>query len=245
MNEVESAAGLLAPVRRLVVTTGAGMSKESGIPTFRDAPSALWENYDPEDLATPQGFKRNPPLVWKWYEERRAMMKKTSPHPGHYAVAELEGMFDDFLLITQNIDNLHREAGSQKIVEVHGNIHCFKCFDNHHPVAELPRTSEAPPRCHCGSVIRPDVVWFGEMLDQDDLDRAFAALSNCEAILVVGTSGLVYPAAGFPAAAKRMGAKVVEVNPEETPITDIADVFVKAPAGEALPAIVERLKRPD
>jgi NAD-dependent deacetylase len=218
------------------------MSKESGIPTFRDAPSALWANYDPEDLATPQGFKRNPPLVWKWYVERRKMIGQASPHAGHYAIAELDPMFDEFLLLTQNIDNLHREAGSRDFVELHGNIFRFKCFDRHHPIEELPKSDEVPPRCHCGSMIRPDVVWFGEMLAQDDLDRAFGALSTCEAILVVGTSGIVYPAAGFPGAAKSMGAKVVEVNPDDTEITQLADVFVKAPAGEALPAIIERIK---
>jgi NAD-dependent deacetylase len=245
MDSIDSAVELLAPVKRLVVTTGAGMSKESGIPTFRDAPSALWANYNPEDLATPEGFRRDPPLVWKWYGERREMIGQARPHPGHYAVAELESMYDDFLLLTQNIDNLHRAAGSQNIVEVHGNIFRFKCFDRNHPVPpdELPVTGEVPPRCHCGSMIRPDVVWFGEMLDQDDLDRAFGALSSCEVILVVGTSGLVYPAAGFPHAAKSRGAKVVEVNPEETPITDLADVFVESPAGTALPILVERLQK--
>lgn len=242
MEEIEKAVEILDKVNRLVVTTGAGMSKESGIPTFRDAPNALWADFDPEDLATPQGFQRNPSLVWRWYIDRRKMIAEACPHAGHYAVAELEPMFDEFLLLTQNIDNLHREAGSKEIVELHGNIFRFKCFDNHHAIEELPKTDEMPPRCHCGSMIRPDVVWFGEMLGQDDLDRAFAALSTCEAVLVVGTSGIVYPAAGFPGAAKSRGAIVVEVNPEETPITTIADVFVKAPAGEALPVIVARLK---
>jgi len=219
------------------------MSKESGIPTFRDAPSSLWANFNPEELATPEGFAKDPPLVWKWYVERRKMIGQASPHPGHFAVAALEPMFDEFLLLTQNIDNLHREAGSREIVELHGNIFHFKCFDNHHTIEELPETNEEPPRCHCGSAIRPDVVWFGEALDTDDLDRAFRALTSCEAVLVVGTSGIVYPAAGFPGAAKSSGALVVEVNPEETPITGLADVFVKAPAGEALPAIVERLEQ--
>ncbi len=244
MDSIDKAVELLAPANKLVVTTGAGMSKESGIPTFRDAPSALWANFNPEELATPEGFRRDPPLVWKWYVERRDMIGQAKPHPGHFAVADLEPMYDEFLLLTQNIDNLHRRAGSQNIVEVHGNIFRYKCFDNNHPVpaGELPVSGEVPPRCHCGSMIRPDVVWFGEMLDQDDLDRAFAGLSSCEAILVVGTSGLVYPAAGFPHAARSMGATVVEVNPEKTPITDLADVFVESPAGEALPLLVERLR---
>ncbi|MGD8413618.1 MAG: NAD-dependent deacylase [Candidatus Latescibacterota bacterium] len=242
MSELEKAVELLKPVQSLVVSTGAGMSKESGIPTFRDAPSSLWANFNPEDLATPEGFRRDPPLVWRWYVERRRMIGQANPHPGHYAVAELEPMFERFLLVTQNIDDLHRKAGSRNIVEVHGNIFRYKCFDKNHPIEKLPETSEVPPRCHCGSMIRPDVVWFGERLDEDDLDRAFAGLSTCEAILVVGTSGMVYPAAGFPQAAKNLGAAVVEVNPEETAITNVADVFVKASAGEALPVLVERLK---
>ena len=245
MQEIDAAAEKIAGAKNLVVTTGAGMSKESGIPTFRDAPSSLWANYNPEDLATEAGFKKDPPLVWNWYVERRNQISQKSPHAGHYAVAEMEPLFESFTVITQNIDDLHRKAGSKNLIEVHGNIFRFKCFDNHHPVDHLPDTKETPPRCDCGSYIRPDVVWFGEMLREDDLDRAFGALSNCEVILVVGTSGLVYPAAGFPGVAKSYGAYVVEVNPEETPITDIADVFVKGPAGETLPAIVERLKRSD
>jgi NAD-dependent deacetylase len=242
MTQIDEAVELLAPVRKLVVTTGAGMSKESGIPTFRDAPNALWANYNPEDLATPEGFLRDPELVWNWYVDRRKMIGQAQPHAGHFAVAELEPMFDEFLLITQNIDGLHRRAGSKNLVEVHGNIFRYKCFDRGHAIESLPATAEVPPRCHCGSLIRPDVVWFGEMLAQEDLDRAFAALSSCEAVLVVGTSGIVYPVAGFPHAAKSMGAAVVEVNPEETPITQLADIFVKATAGQALPVLVERLK---
>jgi NAD-dependent deacetylase len=242
MENLDKAVELLTPVQKLVVTTGAGMSKESGIPTFRDAPSALWANFNPEDLATPEGFRRDPRLVWNWYVERRNMIGQASPHPGHFAVAELEPMFDQFLVVTQNIDDLHRKAGSKNIVEVHGNVFRYKCFDNGHPIEKLPTSTEVPPRCHCGAMIRPDVVWFGEMLDQDDMDIVFEGLSTCEAVLVVGTSGIVYPAAGFPQAAKNLGAAVVEVNPEETPITDVADVFVKSPAGEALPLLVERLK---
>jgi len=243
MNNIDKAIDLLTPVRKLVVTTGAGMSKESGIPTFRDAPSALWANFNPEDLATPEGFMRDPKLVWEWYVERRKMIGQAKPHPGHFAVAAMEPMFDEFMLLTQNIDNLHREAGSKNLVELHGNIFHYKCFDQHHPVEELPKTADVPPRCQCGSMIRPDVVWFGEMLAPDDLDRAFEALKDCDAILVVGTSGLVYPAAGFPHAAKSMGAVVVEVNPEESAITDLADVFVAAGAGDALPDLVERLEQ--
>jgi len=241
---VTEAAKYLAPVERLVVTTGAGMSKESGIPTFRDAPSSLWQNYNPMDLATPEGFLRDPRLVWRWYADRRRMIARARPHPGHEAIAAMEAMFPSFLLLTQNIDNLHREAGSKQLIEIHGNIFRFKCFDNGHPVEELPEGDETPPHCHCGSLIRPDVVWFGELLDRGHLERSFAALARCEVILVVGTSGIVSPAAEFPAAAKEAGARVIEINPEETPITPLADVFIPAPAGLALgplvAAIVER-----
>lgn len=241
-GDLEKCVEFLSPARHVVVASGAGMSKESGIPTFRDAPSALWANYNPEDLATPEGFRRDPKLVWRWYVDRRKMIAKAVPHAGHYAVAEMEPMFEDFLLVTQNIDNLHRRAGSKAIVEFHGNIFRFKCFDNDHPVESLPDTEDIPPKCECGSLIRPDVVWFGEAPSSESFDRSYAALTVCEVILVVGTSGIVYPAAGFPALAKQAGAAVIEVNPEETPITALADVFLKATAGEALPAIVEHLK---
>jgi NAD-dependent deacetylase len=240
-STLAAAARTLAAASHVVVTTGAGMSKESGIPTFRDAPSALWANYNPEDLATPEGFLRNPELVWRWYAERREMIARCAPHAGHFALARLEALFDEFTLLTQNIDNLHRAAGSTAPVELHGNIFRFKCFDRGHPVAELPGGDRIPPRCHCGSMIRPDVVWFGEILSQDDLARAYEALALCDVILVVGTSGIVYPAAGFPAIARQAGARVVEVNPEVTPITAGADVFVRSGARDALPAIVERV----
>lgn len=241
-EELARSAEILAGTKSLVVATGAGMSKESGIPTFRDAPNALWANYNPEDLATPEGFRRDPPLVWRWYCDRREMISKCSPHPGHFAVAKLESMYEDFLLVTQNIDNLHRVAGSNKMVEFHGNIFRFKCFDRDHPVETLPDTDEIPPRCECGSMIRPDVVWFGEAPAREDFDVSLAALAACDAILVVGTSGIVYPAAGFPSVAKQAGASVIEINPEPTPINAIADVFVKATAGEALPALVDLIR---
>jgi len=242
MQEIKRAADKIAGAKRLVVTTGAGMSKESEIPTFRDAPNALWANFNPEDLATEEGFRKDPPLVWRWYTERRNQISRKSPHAGHYAVAEMESLFESFTVITQNIDDLHRKAGSKNLIELHGNIFRFKCFDNHHPVDTLPQSKGIPPRCDCGSYIRPDVVWFGEMLDEDDLNRAFGALSDCDAILVVGTSGRVYPAAGFPGVAKSYGAVVVEINPEETPITNSADVFIRTGAGEALPQLLDRIR---
>jgi NAD-dependent protein deacetylase/lipoamidase len=239
---IERAAGWLRGAARVVATTGAGMSKESGIPTFRDAPSALWENYRPEDLATRSGFRRDPARVWCWYAERRAMIALALPHEGHTALARMEAQYEDFLLLTQNIDNLHTLAGSTRLIELHGNIFRYKCFDRDHPGAPPEATQEVPPRCACGSYLRPDVVWFGEALDAGDLERAYAALGACEVLLVVGTSGLVYPAAGFPDIARQAGAKVVEINPEPTPITPLADVFVRSGARDALPALLQRVE---
>jgi NAD-dependent protein deacetylase/lipoamidase len=236
---IARAAEMLRDVERLVVTTGAGMSSESGVPTFRDAPNALWRNYNPEDLATRDGFRRNPSLVWRWYAERREMIARAAPHGGHRALARMASMFETFLLVTQNIDNLHTRAGSTDVVELHGNIFRFKCFDRDHPASPTPQSGDEPPRCACGSYLRPDVVWFGEALDPSNLDRAFDAAHSCDAMLVVGTSGLVYPAAGLPGEARSAGARIIEVNPERTPVSEIADVFIRTPAAKALLCLVD------
>jgi NAD-dependent deacetylase len=220
------------------------MSKESGIPTFRDAPNALWGKFDPEKLASPEGFLRDPALVWRWYEERRRMIATAEPNPGHTAIARLETLFPSFVVVTQNIDDLHRKAGSTNVIEMHGNIFRYKCFDEGHPVDELPRDDRVPPRCRCGSLLRPDVVWFGELLPGHAVERAYEALERCDVMLVVGTSGMVYPVAGFPDVARRNGARVIEVNPQRTPITPLADVFVGGRAGEALPLLVEAYMKP-
>lgn len=234
---------ILRRARRLVVSTGAGISKESGIPTFRDSPNALWAKYDPQQLATREGFRRDPALVWRWYAERRKMIAATQPNAGHAAITDLEKMFERFDLVTQNIDNLHRAAGSSDPIEIHGNIFRYKCFDNDHPMDTLPDDDRVPPVCACESLIRPDVVWFGESLPDRMVDRAYAALAQCDAMLVVGTSGQVVPASGFPAIAREAGATVIEVNPEETPNTAAADVFLQGAAGEVLPAVVGELKK--
>lgn len=240
-SDVEKCARVLAGARSVVVSTGAGMSKESGIPTFRDAPNALWANYDPQALATREGFRNDPPMVWRWYADRRKMISQAPPNPGHEAIADMDGLIERVVVLTQNIDNLHRVAGSRDVVEIHGNIFRYKCFDRNHPVTS-PSDDDVPPRCHCGSFVRPDVVWFGEMLPEDALERAHAALASCDLILVVGTSGMVHPAAGFPLLAKQAGAFVIEVNPEETPITRDADVFLQGPAGRVLPTLVKCLR---
>jgi NAD-dependent deacetylase len=242
LEEALARAGeFLVAARRLVVTTGAGMSKESGIPTFRDAQTGLWAQYNPEELATRRGFQRDPALVWNWYAQRRAAIERAQPHDGHRALAGMEAYFDSLVVLTQNIDGLHAAAGSTQIVELHGSILRAKCFDANHPAPGPWPDGEIPPRCACGSLLRPDVVWFGEMLDPQHLDRAFDAIEACDVMLVVGTSGLVYPAAGFPEAAKRAGHAVIEVNPEPTPVTAIADVSVRAGARDALVELARRV----
>lgn len=246
MNELDAlimeAATTLSRAASVVVSTGAGISKESGIPTFRDAPNALWENYDPQELASPGGFLKNPQLVWRWYQDRQRMIAAAQPNPGHTAIAEMAAFFDRFTLVTQNIDNMHRRAGSADVIEIHGNIFKYKCFDNEHPIENLPDGDDIPPRCGCGSKIRPDVVWFGEQLPEDRIARAYRALQECDVILVVGTSGIVVPAAYFPSIAKQAGARVIEINPEISQITREADIFLQAPAGAVLPEVVARLK---
>jgi len=233
---------MLRGAQRIVVTTGAGMSKESGIPTFRDAPNALWANYDPQALATRDGFRRDPALVWRWYADRRAMIAQAQPHAGHVALAQWEARAHRFVVLTQNIDGLHAAAGSKHVIELHGNIFRYKCFDRDHPAREPFASGETPPRCACGSLLRPDVVWFGEMLQPAHLDAAYHALADCDALLVVGTSGLVYPAAGFAAEAKAAGAHVVEINPEPTPLSELADVFVPGGAMSVLPALAAQIR---
>jgi len=243
-RDLERAAGFLQEARSVVVSTGAGMSKESGIPTFRDAPNALWEKFDPAKLASEEGFLADPPLVWQWYEERRRMISTAEPNPGHRAIARLEPHFENFTLVTQNIDDLHRKAGSRNIVEMHGNIFRYKCFNLHHPIDTLPQDERVPPRCRCGSLIRPDVVWFGELLPEQAVERAYTALRKCDVMLVVGTSGVVYPVAGFPEVARAHGARIVEINPESTAITRVAHIFLEGPAGGVLPELVDAfLKR--
>ena len=241
-DSLDEGLDILASARALAVSTGAGMSRESGIPTFRDAPNALWQNFDPARLATREGFADDPPLVWRWYGERRRMIAEARPNPGHRAIAELETMFEDVTVITQNIDNLHSAAGSSNVIEIHGNIFRYKCFDNDHPADTVPDSPDSPPTCPCGSLIRPDVVWFGEMLPEQAVEQAYRALATCDAILVVGTSGTVYPAAGFPAVARQAGARIIEINPEETEATAEADVFLRGRAGEILPQLVLSLK---
>jgi NAD-dependent deacetylase len=222
-----------------VVLTGAGVSAESGVPTFR-GPGGLWREYRPEDLATPEAFARDPVLVWEWYAWRRALIAALAPNAAHFALAALEARTPEYLLATQNVDGLHAAARSRRMVELHGTIWRLRCTscpysrdDRRVPLPELP------PRCECGSLLRPGVVWFGEALDEAVVTQAFETARQAEVVLVVGTSSLVYPAAALPEMARASGAFVIEVNPEPTPLTPIADVSLRGTAASLVPALVE------
>jgi NAD-dependent deacetylase len=233
----------LSAAKFVTVLTGAGVSAESGVPTFRDAQTGLWAKYHQEDLATPRAFRRNPRLVWEWYAWRRKLVAAANPNPAHYALRELELLFPNFHLITQNVDGLHQRAGSQNVIELHGNITRTKCFDEDVIITSWQDTGEVPPKCpNCGGLLRPDVVWFEEVLPKAQMDLAVKASLSCEVFLSVGTSTLVYPAAALPTAALRNGATVVEINPQTTPFTDEADFVLTGPAEVILPKLLEKIK---
>jgi NAD-dependent deacetylase len=224
-------------VRTLAVLTGAGISAESGVPTFRGE-EGLWHSYRAEDLATPRAFHRDPRLVWEWYDWRRSLIGQCQPNAAHTVLVEMESRFDEFVLITQNVDGLHRLAGSRSIVELHGNIWGMRCTGGCRPTWEdrtvpLP---EIPPRCpDCGALVRPDVVWFGESLPAKALEEAFAAARRCQVMLVVGTSAVVHPAASLPVVGLQAGAYVIEINPQATPLSEHVHETIRKPAAVALP----------
>jgi NAD-dependent deacetylase len=234
----EEAAARLRAARSVLALTGAGVSAESGVPTFR-GPEGLWREFRPEHLATPEAFARDPKLVWEWYAWRRECVAACRPNAAHLALAALDAAVPSFLLATQNVDGLHALAGSRRMVELHGSLWRLRCTgcgtvtDDRRP--SLP---ELPPRCPCGALLRPDVVWFGESLPAAALERAFAAASEADVVLVVGTSALVYPAAALPHTAQSAGAFVIEVNPEPTPLSGHADVSLRGRAALVLPALV-------
>ena len=229
----------LRDARSVAVLTGAGISAESGVPTFRDAQTGLWSNFKPEDLATPEAFRRNPKLVWEWYAWRRELVNKVQPNAGHVALVELESRAPAFTLVTQNVDGLHQRAGSRNVIELHGNITRTKCFEENVVVETWAETGEAPPRCpRCGGRLRPDVVWFNENLPEDAIEKSIAASRNCDVFLSIGTSTQVYPAASLPFEALDAGATVVEINPDATPLTPRADFALRGPSGVILPELV-------
>ena len=245
MNEV---AERLRGARRVVVFTGAGVSAESGIPTFRDALTGLWANFDAERLATPAAFRADPELVWGWYEWRRARVMRAQPNDAHRAIAALASQVET-LVVTQNVDDLHERAGTQDAIHLHGSLFAPRCSGCGAPArhgAGIPDEPEggrrlAPPRCAaCGGAIRPGVVWFGETLPEAQLRRAFHAAAECDVLFSVGTSSLVHPAAAIPHAAMRGGACVVQVNPGATPLDGVADYNLRGPAAQVLPALAAR-----
>jgi NAD-dependent deacetylase len=233
----------LAAARRITVLTGAGVSQESGVPTFRDAQTGLWARFRPEELATPDAFRRHPRLVWEWYAWRRQLVAAAQPNPAHLALARLERRAGSFQLVTQNVDGLHQRAGSRNVIELHGNLTRTVCFEEGTRVSEWEETVEVPPRCPtCGGLLRPDVVWFGEPLPAAAMEQALRASLECDVFLSVGTSTVVYPAASLPFEARRSGALVVEINLLPTPLTDEAHYVLAGPAGVVLPELCGRLQ---
>lgn len=228
----------LAQAKSVTVLTGAGISADSGVPTFRGA-DGLWKNFRPEELASPEAFERDPKLVWEWYNWRRELLATKSPNPGHRALVELEQRVDRFWLITQNVDGLHAAAGSQRLSEIHGNIWKVRCTgcglveENHDvPIAILPKCRS------CFGLVRPHIVWFGESLDPEVLRRSMDALKSCDVLLIIGTSGLVYPAASFGQVAKDHGAFVVELNLDPTPNSEVVDIAIHGRAKDLVPILV-------
>ncbi len=232
---------ILKSAKKVAALTGAGISAESGVPTFRGK-DGWWKNHDPMTLATYEAFTRDPVLVWEWYLHRRNIVHKSKPNPGHYALAEMAKLYDDFTLITQNVDRFHMDAGSELIYELHGNIHRNRCIEC--GFTDYTETfPELPPKCpECEGKFRPDVVWFGEMLPHDAIDNSMRAANNADLFFSVGTSAAVQPAASLPIIAKQNGAFVVEVNLEPSGISHMCDVKYQGKSGEILPHIIEKIK---
>ncbi|MEM0499865.1 MAG: NAD-dependent protein deacetylase [Candidatus Korarchaeota archaeon] len=242
MNDtLEEAARIIAGSKNLIAFTGSGISAESGIPTFRGK-DGLWNKYNPAELATFEAFINNPKVVWEWYSWRINLVLNAKPNLAHEAIARLENAGILKVVITQNVDDLHERAGTKNLIKLHGDILIARCISCNYKerLSESPRN--IPPRCPvCGGLLRPDVVWFGEPLPTKELKAATEAARKADVILVVGTSGVVYPACLIPFVVKNAGGKVIEVNISESAITEIADVFFKGPASRVLSALVSRV----
>jgi len=235
---ITEAAKRVREARAIAVLTGAGVSAESGIPTFR-GPGGVWRTHRAEELATPEGFARDPNLVWEWYDWRRSVIAEAQPNAGHRALAEWEQRAGCFTLITQNVDGLHDRAGSRNVVKVHGDIwtlRCLSCGRKHRDLR--PRLEPLPPYCACGGLERPGVVWFGEGLPRFEWEEAVRATKEADLFFVIGTSAVVHPAAGLVHLAKSAGARVVEINVDDTAVSSAADVCLRAAAAQALPRLV-------
>ncbi len=232
--------------RRVAVITGAGISHESGIPTFR-GPDGLWKNFRPEELASPEAFRRDPGLVWEWYDWRRGICAKAEPNPAHGVVAEMERTYPEFLLITQNVDGLHARAGNRKMVEIHGNIWQARCtvcghrFENHQvPLETIPLHCEK-----CDGLARPHIVWFGESYDEEQLSRALTFLESVDLVFTIGTSGMVSMPVFLAERAREEGAFLVDVNPSSSSLSSLAHLFLQGKAGEELPRFWQRTREPN
>jgi NAD-dependent deacetylase len=233
---------LLKRTLKLAALTGAGVSQESGLRTFRDAQAGLWAQYKPEELASPEAFARDPKLIWDWYAWRREAVKAVRPNPGHYALVEIEKRIPQFTLITQNVDGLHRMAGSQNVLELHGNIQRVRCSECYMIADTWGDDTVSVPKCEsCGGLLRPDVIWFGETLPLEQLEAAVEAARTCGVFFSIGTSGVVQPAASLAHAARNRGAVVVEINAEPTPLTPKANYFLQGKSGKNLPELVKEV----
>jgi NAD-dependent deacetylase len=231
---------------RITVLSGAGISAESGVPTFRDDKNGLWAKFDPYELSSVQGWQRNPERVWGWYLWRHYLVGRVEPNDGHRAVAAWQD-HAEVSVVTQNVDNLHERAGSSPVHHLHGSLFEFRCatcglpYNGELPEMREPALEVEPPSCHCGGLIRPDIVWFGEALPEEPWQRAVEATSTADVLVVVGTSSIVYPAASLPEMALAGGVVVVEVNPEPTPLSSSATITVRESASTALPTLLQRL----
>ncbi len=234
---LERVARWLDRAERICVSTGAGMSAESGVPTFRDAKTGLWSKFNPQELATPEAFARDPHRVWQWYRQRRAALRQVEPHEGHRILARWERERGRLTIVTQNVDGLHHRAGSRDVVELHGRLDVARCTACDYQRQDLEDLGPEPQCPECGAWLRPGVVWFGEMLPPGALERAFELARTCDLMLVIGTSGVVQPAASLAEIAAAAGAGVVEINPQRTPISDVAHVHLPAGCRDALIAI--------
>ena len=236
--------GLLDALRaaqHVCVLTGSGISAESGVPTFREAQTGLWEQYDPHELATPEAFQRDPALVWRWYRWRRDLVAGVEPNAGHHALVSLASLVPELTLVTQNVDGLHQRAGSDGVIEFHGNLFEDRCFVEGCIVSDADLSAEVPVCPGCGGMLRPGVVWFGEAIPESAMHAAAAAVSGCDLFFSIGTSALVWPAAGLADAARQQGASVVEINLDATPLSSQTDYCLQGKSGALLPELVDCL----
>jgi len=231
----------LRDARHVLALTGSGVSAESGVPTFREAQTGLWEQFDPHELATPDAFLSDPELIWRWYNWRRELVARVEPNPGHFALAGLAELVPNLTLITQNVDGLHQRAGSEDVVEFHGNLFQNRCFSEDCVVTDADMSAPAPRCPMCGGFIRPGVVWFGEAIPPQALNTAANAAQDCDVFLSIGTSSLVWPAAGLGETARDNGAAVIEINLDATTLTDRSDHYLQGKSGELLPELIDCL----